>query len=55
MYLPKGTTIYYRIVLIKNDKGEEKEMIMIDKDIFESIVTTLDFEKKEQTKEKIEG
>jgi hypothetical protein len=55
MYLSKGTTISYRIVLIKNEKGIEKEMILVDKEVFESVVTMLGFEKKEQTKEQIEG
>lgn len=48
MYIPKGTRISYRIVKIKNEKGVEEEMIMINKDIFEKIVTMLGFEKEEQ-------
>jgi hypothetical protein len=48
MYIPKGTTISYRSVKIKNDKNVEQEMILIDKDVFESIITQLGFEKKEQ-------
>lgn len=48
MYIPKGTRISYRIVNIKNEKGVEEEMIMINKDIFEKIVTMLGFEKEEQ-------
>ena len=54
MYLPKGTTLSYRVALIKNEKGVEKEMILVDKEVFESIVTMLGFEKKEQ-KEQTEG
>jgi hypothetical protein len=47
MYIPKGTTISYRTVKVKC--GDiEKEMILVDKDIFESIITKLGFEKKEK-------
>lgn len=51
MYLKKGTTIAYRVVSVKCGKDENKEMILIDKDIFESMVTMSGLEKKEQTEE----
>jgi hypothetical protein len=51
MYIPKGTTISYRIVNVKCE-GVEKEMVLIDKDVFESMVTKLGFEKKEEKEEK---
>ena len=50
MYIPKGTTISYRTVMVKCE-DVEKEMILVDKDIFESIVTMLGFEKREQGQE----
>lgn len=49
MYIPKGTRISYRIAKVKNEKGVEEEMIMINKDVFEKIITMLGFEKEEQT------
>jgi hypothetical protein len=53
MYVPKGTTIPYRVVKVKC--GDiEKEMVLIDKDIFESVVTMLGFEKKEDDVDKTE-
>jgi hypothetical protein len=52
MYIPKGTAISYRSVKIKNDKNIEQEMILIDKDVFESMIITLGFEKKEQKEQK---
>ena len=51
MYIPKGTTISYRVVNVKCE-GIEKEMILVDKDVFESIVTKLGFEKKEEKKDR---
>lgn len=48
MYIPKDTRISYRIVKVKNDKGVEEEMAMINKDVFEKIITMLGFEKEEQ-------
>lgn len=49
MYIPKGTRISYRIAKVKNEKGVEEEMIMINKGVFEKIITMLGFEKEEQT------
>jgi len=49
MYIPQGTRISYQIVKIKNAKGVEEEMAMINKDIFEKIITMLGFENEEQT------
>ena len=48
MYIAKGTTISYRLVSIKNDKGIDQEMVLISKDVFESIITMLGFKKKEE-------
>lgn len=53
MYIPKGTTISYRVIKVKCE-GIEKEMVLVDKDVFESIVTTLGFEKKEEEEQKEE-
>lgn len=47
MYIPKGTKISYRIIKAKNDEGIEQEMILVDKEIFESMIVSLGFEKKE--------
>jgi hypothetical protein len=51
MYLKKGTTISYRVVSIKYGKDKNKQMILVDKDIFESMITMSGLEKKEQTEE----
>jgi hypothetical protein len=53
MYIPKGTTISYRIVNVRCE-GIEKEMVLVDKDVFENIVTKLGFEKKEEKEDKEE-
>lgn len=55
MYLKKGTIIAYRVVIIKCGEDKNKEMILVDKDIFESMVTMSGLEKREQTEDQIQG
>lgn len=53
MYIPKGTTISYIVIKVRC-KDIEKEMILVDKDVFESLITKLGFEKKKKEEEQVQ-